>query len=562
VRLLPPLAVAGFLAAALTIVPTTGTAAEPTPEPTVETRPTAAEAPVAKPAKGPRLVVDLKKGKHRISPLVYGVNFAEAGFAKAVDLPVDRWGGNATETYNWQVRGSNRGQDYYFTNFADCWTAAFGYCKQGQDFSAADAQVQQDRSTRTKTLLTLPLMGWVAKAVSYAGDHPCSYPSSLDPQDAHDPYHPSCGNGRRGGQWLTADPTTAGVAVGPSFSAQWVSSLVQRYGDAAHGGVSVYALGNEPNLWDDTHHDFHPQPTTYDELWAKSRDLATAVKQADPTAKTLGPAEWGWPNYFCSAADDTDRGCSASSPDRAAHGGTELSAWYLQQFAAQERQTGRRLLDYFDLHYYPQGRYSPVTDVTRSLWDTDYTDPSWIGQKIGLVPRMRAWVEANYPGTRLGISEYNMALDVTGDPRLQNVIQADTLGILGREGVDLATFWPDGDSGVPEAAFRIFRNYDGKGHAFGDRGVSATSSDQRTVSVYAARVGKRGPLTLVVVNKATRALKTSVALQHARPRGKPKAYQYAGKQVRKVRSAKLRGRALRLSLPASSITLVQLPLRK
>ena len=126
-------------------------------------------------------------------------------------------------------------------------------------------------------------------------------------------------------------------------------SLARRkFGDAQHGGVSIYSLGNEPALWDDTHHDFHPQPTTYDELWTKSRDLAQAVKGADPGAATLGPAEWGWPNYFCSAADHVQQGCSASSPDRAAHGGTELSAWYLQQFAAHERQTGRRLLDGLD----------------------------------------------------------------------------------------------------------------------------------------------------------------------------------------------------------------------
>ena len=341
----------------------------------------------------------------------------------------------------------NHGQDWYFTNFADCWSAAFDYCQRSQDYSAADAHVQQDRSTGTATLLTLPLLGWVANGVSYAGHHPCSYPAAANPQDDHDPYHSVCGNGRRNGQWLAADPTTAGVAVGPAFSAQWIDALKSKYGDARHGGVSIYELGNEPALWDSTHHDFHPQPTTYDELWAKSRDLAVAVKDADPGAEILGPAEWGWPNYFCSAADDVDQGCSAASPDRAAHGGTELSAWYLQQFAAYQQQTGRRLLDYFDLHYYPQGHYSPTTDVTRSLWDPSYTDPSWIGARIALLPRMRGWVRGSFPGTKLAISEYNLGLGVTSDSRLQNVIEADALGIFGREGLDLATFWPDGLAG-------------------------------------------------------------------------------------------------------------------
>jgi len=508
-----------------------------------------------------RLTVDLKKGRHRISPLIYGVNFAEPRFARAVDLSVNRWGGNATETYNWQVRGSNRGQDWYFTNFADCWSAAFDYCKRGQDYSAADAQVQQDRSTGTATLLTLPLMGWVANGVSYSGDHPCSYPAAANPQDDHDPYHASCGNGRRNGQWLTADPTRAGAAVGPAFSAEWIRSLTQRYGDARHGGVSIYSLGNEPALWDDTHHDFHPQPTTYDELWTKSRDLAQAVKDTDPGAATLGPAEWGWPNYFCSAADHVQQGCSASSPDRAAHGGTELAAWYLRQFAAQEQQTGRRLLDYFDLHYYPQGSYSPATEVTRSLYDTGYTDPSWIGARIGLIPRMRAWVRDNYPGTRLGISEYNLSLGVTADRRLHNVIQADTLGIFGREGIDLATFWPDRGSPVPAAAFRMFRNYDGKHHGFGDRGVSARSTDQRRTSVFAARVGRHGPLTIMVVNKASTSTRTAIRLRHARTGPKAKGFRYTGGGIHRLGAVRVRQHRIALTLPANSITLLRVPLR-
>jgi hypothetical protein len=109
-------------------------------------------------AKGPKVTVDVTKGKHRISPLIYGVNFADRGFANEVDLPVDRWGGNSTDTYNWQVRGSNHGQDWYFTNFADCWSEAFGYCQRGQDYSAADARVTQDKATHTATLLTLPVL--------------------------------------------------------------------------------------------------------------------------------------------------------------------------------------------------------------------------------------------------------------------------------------------------------------------------------------------------------------------------------------------------------------------
>jgi len=54
---------------------------------------------------------------------------------------------------------------------------------------------------------------------------------------------------------------------------------------------------------------------------------------------------------------------------------------------------------------------------TRSLWDPNYPDESWIdgtegGPTVRLIPRMRDWVASNYPGTKLTITEYNWgALD-------------------------------------------------------------------------------------------------------------------------------------------------------
>lgn len=524
---------------------------------------------VAPPARaatdGPDLTVDAGSGQHRISPDIYGINGADEALAAAIDLPVDRWGGDTTETYNWKIRGANEGLNWYFENFPDCWTDAFGYCATGHDYSAVDALVEKDRRVGASTLLTLPALGWVARSVAYDQDQPCSYPASVfDPQDDHDPYHAACGNGRRNGHWITSpavDPTVAGRPAGAGWGGDWVTDLVARYGPAADGGVRLYALGNEPGLWNDSHHDFHPDPLTYDELWAKGRDLATAVKAADPGAQVLGPVEWGWPNYFCSTADVPDNGCTPESPDRAAHGGTDLSSWYLQQFAEREQQTGVRLLDYFDLHYYPQGTYRPATDVTRSLWDPTYRDPSWIGERIHLLPRMRAWVADNYPGTKTSLSEYNLGLDVTGSRRLQNVIQADTLGLFGREGLDLATFWPEDRAPVPAAAFRIFRSYDGQHHGFGDRGVAAASSAEGRLSVYAARRGAAGPLTVVVVNKTGGDLRSRLALRHFPHQRTAQVFRYAGGPVDRVRAVQVGRGGFTATYPARSVTLVAISAR-
>ena len=75
---------------------------------------------------------------------------------------------------------------------------------------------------------------------------------------------------------------------------------------------------------------------------------------------------------------------------------------------------------------------------TRQFWDTNYVDPSWINSIIMLIPRMKSWVTNYYPGTKIGITEYNWGAesDISGA-----TAQADILGIFGREGLDLATRW-------------------------------------------------------------------------------------------------------------------------
>ena len=88
---------------------------------------------------------------------------------------------------------------------------------------------------------------------------------------------------------------------------------------------------------------------------------------------------------------------------------------------------------------------------TRSLWDPTYADESWIadvqdGPYVRLIPRMRDWVNANYPGTKLAVTEYNWG----GLESINGALaQADVLGIFGREGLDLATIWGPPSTGQP-----------------------------------------------------------------------------------------------------------------
>ncbi|HEY0250834.1 MAG TPA: glycoside hydrolase family 44 protein, partial [Kofleriaceae bacterium] len=200
-------------------------------------------------------------------------------------------------------------------------------------------------------------------------------------------------------------------------------------------------------------------------------------------------------------------GCSASSPDRAAHGGEELVAWLLDQAHAYEQAHGTRILHYLDLHYYPQGGNPP--DNLRSLYDATYTDPSYIADQIDLVPRMHAWVDQHYPGTKLAISEYDFAHH---DEPLGAVTYAEVLGIFGREGLDLATAWsPPAATEHAYGAFMLYLNYDGHGAKF-----EATHVKTTVTGTGVAAFASTGPdrMTIVLVNETADASSVTVQLQN------------------------------------------------
>jgi hypothetical protein len=484
------------------------------------------------PLAGPALRVDVGSGRHPISPYIYGMNFAEEGLAAELRLPVRRWGGNATTRYNWQTDTNNHASDWYFENIPNdnANPAAL------PDGSSSDQFVEQDRRTGTATLLTVPLIGWTPHGRAYG----CGFSvAKYGAQASTDPWRADCGNGvRTNGSDVTGnDPHDVSDAITPTFVQDWMRHLSGRYGSAAAGGVRFYNLDNEPMLWSDTHRDVHPAPLGYDELRDRTLAYAAAIKAVDPAAATLGPAEWGWSGYFWSALDAAPGGAWWNNPlDRLAHGNTPLVEWYLQQLRAYEQQHGTRILDYLDLHYYPQASgvsLSPAGSAstqtlrlrtTRSLWDPTYADESWIGEAVQLIPRMRDWVARNYPGTRLAIGEYNWgALDHVNGA----IAQADVLGIFGREGLDLATLWDPPTASQPGAfAFRLYRNYDGGGATFGDVAVDASSADQATLAVYAAQRSSDGALTVMVVNKTGNPQTSPLALTGLAPAASAQVYRY------------------------------------
>lgn len=517
--------------------------------------------PPPSPGAGPALAVHAAAQRRPISPGVYGMSFASEALASELRLPLRRWGGNHTSRYNWRIDTSNRGSDWYFENIAE-------------ESGAADSFVSQDRRTGTRTIVTVPLIGWVAARRLESHPFDCGFKvSRYGPQQSVDPWDPDCGNGVRGdGTVITGnDPSDTSVAAPPGLVQDWVEHLVSRFGAASDGGVAYYSLDNEPMLWNSTHRDVHPDPTSYDEIRERTIAYAAAVKAADPSALTLGPAVWGWTAYFWSALDWAAGGDWWAHPqDRLAHGDVPFIEWYLQQLAAYDRHHDHRLLDVVAVHFYPPGvalaaagdtrRQALRLRSTRLLWDPSYVEESWIGEPVRLVPRMHQWVASNYPGTGTAVTEYNWgALDHINGA----LAQADVLGILGREGLDLAVLWGAPEPDQPGAfAFRMFLNPDGEGHGFGDLSVQAVSQDQSRLAVYAALRSSDRSLTVMVINKTGEALASTLTLSGFAPSRAVTVFRYGRSRLDTiVREAdlQLRGTVVAVVFPAESITLLVVP---
>jgi hypothetical protein len=444
------------------------------------------------------LQVECDKPGRDISPLIYGVALDWMGESKSqhhwsLGATARRWGGNPTSRYNWRLGNAwNTAMDWYFENVDYIGVPGYSY-----------RRFLDDNAQRgTASALTLPMIGWVAKDITSVG-----FPRSAEPtQDGFDGFRPEAGNGMKAGRPLpSGPPTRTSVPASPEFIAEWVRTIRQADKASNRRSVHQYILDNEPALWSSTHRDVHPHAVTYDELLERTIAYATAIRRADPEGTIAGPAEWGWTNYFFSARDFEPGALQRA--DRLKHGNRPLVEWYLQRLREHADKTHTRLLDVLDLHFYPQqeGVYSPEATPalaalrirsTRALWDPSYKDESWIDEPVRLLPRMREWVNANYPGLGISIGEWNFG----GETHMSGGLAvAEALGRFAEYGVNSAFYWtaPPADSPAFHA-FRAYRNYDGNGARFGEVWVPTRMAGD--VSLFASRDRSRRRYVLVALN--------------------------------------------------------------
>ncbi|HKP59308.1 MAG TPA: glycoside hydrolase family 44 protein [Polyangiales bacterium] len=477
-----------------------------------------------------------------ISPLIYGANSAPE--LEKNRFTVVRSGGNRMTAYNWENNASNAGKDYMFQND--------GYISSSNEPAKPILDgLTSAASAQAAAIVTIPLVDYVSADKNGGGDVRNSGSNYLMTRFKQ--------NKAEKGSSFADKPDASDMFV---YQDEFVAYL------KAHGPKDtqvMFSLDNEPDLWSATHAEVFPQKVTYADLWERSQRFARAIKQAWAEAPVLGPVSYGW-NGFLNLQNATDAS------------GRDFLNWYLDQAAAAEADGGKRLIDYLDLHWYPEARGggTRITETStapavvearvqapRSLWDASYDEQSWVHDNLGgpidLIHRMQKKIDAHYPGTKLAFTEWNYG----GGAHISGALAcADVLGIFGREGVALATYWPlSGNETYAYAAFRAFRNYDGNGAAFGKQSVNATSSDTVNVTAYASLRGEAGDVVIVIINKATAAKNVGLRVSHDKLFKTATIYQLTADKpelIEQQAQTSMADNAWRLMLPAQTVSVVAL----
>lgn len=448
-------------------------------------------APVGAAPAPVRFLVETNSVLGSISPLIYGINaddMPESNFSSVVAETrpgLIRLGGNRWTAYNWENNASNAGSDYYFEN--DDYLSASKVPGAGVEPTVVAAE-----KAGAAALVTIPIVGYVAG--DETGGDVFNTPDFLKLKFKMN---------------RPTDPAKLTTRADLSSDYVYQDQFVYWLKKAVPGADVLFSLDNEPDLWDSTHKEVHPQPVTYAELLARDLEYARAIKKVWPSALVTGPVSYGWEGYET----------LQNAPDSAKDG--NFLSWYLRQVHLADVKAGMPLVNDLDLHWYPEATGGGVritgTGTTpalvaareqapRSLWDPSYVENSWItadslgGKAIDLIPRIKAQIAANNPGMALDFSEWNYG---GGQSISGGIATADVLGIFGRYSVHAAALWPlNGNESYSYGAFAVYRNYNGHGAGFGDTEVRASTSAPSKTSVYGS-IDRTDPrhVVIVLINK-------------------------------------------------------------
>src|SRR5271154_1499677 len=98
--------------------------------------------------------VDANANRHAINPNIYGIAYGDAHDVTTLNAPLNRWVGDATSRYNWQIDAHSAGADWYFETYSD---------GSGTPAGSADAYVATTRANSgAEPLFPIPMIDYLA----------------------------------------------------------------------------------------------------------------------------------------------------------------------------------------------------------------------------------------------------------------------------------------------------------------------------------------------------------------------------------------------------------------
>ncbi len=455
---------------------------------------------------------------HPISPYIYGLNFYSGITGAPAHLTFDRDGGNRWTAYNWITNASNAGSDYLYEN--DNYLSSSTVPAE-----AVRSFIAGDQANGLASLVTFQLQGLVSADES--GPVSVANPPDLT---RFRPVVDMKSSVSSAPFTLTPPPATTDNNV---YMDEFIWALDQKFSGMGIFGSSptqptFISLDNEPELWNSTHLEVQgPTEVTPSAYITKTITLATALKDQFPDVVIFGPVHYGFQGIY------NWQGALSATPS----GANWFPDQYLTAIKAASTTYGKPLVDVYDFHWYVE-EYDPsgnratslsgttLTDAQiqlivqspRVLWDPTFTDSTnsnpWIYQELGSTPinllgRLQAKINAENPGMRISITEYENG----GWNHIAGTIaQADNLGIFGTQNLFAASFWPPtGTYAYALAGFRAYRGFDGASASFGDTSLQATSSNVTNVVVYASTDSTTpGRTVFVAINRSNSAQVTAI----------------------------------------------------
>lgn len=457
---------------------------EPVPEPEPDPR------PVPETEFTYRIRPDRELGT--ISPLIYGTNVMKGTSHTAKDVStLVRLGGNRLTGYNWENNASNAGSDWYHHSDGFLVSEVVDGSRMNVPGSVAETFVRNCLSHGQTPLMTVPICYSVAADMDGTVDE-------------GDDSRWVANRPRKNAPFSSTPNLTDGVV--------YADELVHFLSDVkGFKGKVAYSLDNEPELWAWTHPRICPEQMSCAEFLDRTVAFASAIKDVDPEAIVTGYASYGYTGFT------TFNGAPDWEEIQAKGGYGWFIDYYLDMTAKAGAEAGHPLVDVLDLHWYPEARgdhricgsdattlkdWKARLQAPRTLWDGTYKEDSWITQWAGyglpLLPELRKSIDRYSPGTKLSISEFSYGgfEDVTG-----TIALAEVLGLFGKYGVWSSAHW--GDPGTfGWLAYRLYRDYDGKGGRYGDTLVECSQDRSVEDSSVFASTDEDGALHVIVTNKS------------------------------------------------------------